>query len=152
MAKISIVDLKAAFETGDKPTGADFVNLIDTLEDATSVATKADQATTYTKTEVDTLLASAGGSITMNGTVQTVSFTAVKNTSYFIQGAITVTLPSSPAINDVVEVLPIDGVAGAILGRNGNLIMGLAEDMTIGIANTPVKLRYSNSTYGWRIA
>jgi hypothetical protein len=31
MAIIDINDVKAAFETGDRPTGADFVNLIDTL-------------------------------------------------------------------------------------------------------------------------
>ena len=31
MAKISISDVKSAFETGDRPTGQDYVNLIDTL-------------------------------------------------------------------------------------------------------------------------
>ena len=31
MAKITIEQVKAAFETGDKPTGQDFSNLIDTL-------------------------------------------------------------------------------------------------------------------------
>jgi hypothetical protein len=31
MAKISISTLKTAFETGDRPNGADYVNLIDTL-------------------------------------------------------------------------------------------------------------------------
>ena len=31
MAKISIEQVKAAFETGDKPNGEDYVNLIDTL-------------------------------------------------------------------------------------------------------------------------
>ena len=31
MAKISINQVKAAFETGDRPTGQDYINLIDTL-------------------------------------------------------------------------------------------------------------------------
>jgi hypothetical protein len=31
MAKISIDQVKAAFETGDRPTGQDYINLIDTL-------------------------------------------------------------------------------------------------------------------------
>jgi len=31
MAKISIDQVKAAFETGDRPSGADYANLIDTL-------------------------------------------------------------------------------------------------------------------------
>lgn len=31
MAKLSIEDIKARFETGDRPTGEDYANLIDTL-------------------------------------------------------------------------------------------------------------------------
>jgi hypothetical protein len=31
MAKLSITDVKSKFETGDRPSGADFVDLIDTL-------------------------------------------------------------------------------------------------------------------------
>lgn len=51
MAKISILDLKAAFETGDKPTGADFVNLIDTLEDVSSLKSGAFQNITVATTD-----------------------------------------------------------------------------------------------------
>jgi hypothetical protein len=33
MAKVAIATLKSKFETGDTPTGTDFVDLIDTLND-----------------------------------------------------------------------------------------------------------------------
>ena len=39
MAKIDLTTLKSKFETGDTPTGDDFVNLIDTLDDSGVLAT-----------------------------------------------------------------------------------------------------------------
>jgi hypothetical protein len=71
MAKIALATLKGKFQTGDLPTGADFTDLIDTLEDAgafaiaeanlaaadaainSAVSTKADVSAVYTKAETD---------------------------------------------------------------------------------------------------
>jgi hypothetical protein len=61
MAKINLVTLKSKFETGDVPTGSDFVDLIDTLEDAAAVQSLHDEVITAIdlkadKTYVDTAI------------------------------------------------------------------------------------------------
>mgnify|MGYP001041342462 CR=1 FL=1 len=70
-------------------------------------------------------------------------------------GALTVTLPASPKVGDSVTLLDIDGKFATntpTLGRNGELIMGLLEDMEIDLANAYVRVLYSGDVNGWRIA
>jgi hypothetical protein len=38
-----------------------------------------------------------------------------------------------------------------VVGRNGQPIMSLAQDMTIDIGNVSVTLEYVDATFGWRI-
>jgi hypothetical protein len=69
-------------------------------------------------------------------------------------GPVNMTLPSSPTAGD--RVIIIDHTASAdsntiTVKQGGEKIMGLAEDMTITVANSHVGLVYVNSTYGWRI-
>lgn len=69
-------------------------------------------------------------------------------------GVITITLPGSPAVNTIVRVGDLAskwGTNAPVLARNGNLIMGLAEDLTLDLNNAVVDLVYSGSTYGWRV-
>jgi hypothetical protein len=69
-------------------------------------------------------------------------------------GSITITLPASSGllVGDTVQVLDVTGVAGTnniTVARNGALIQGAAEDLTIDINNSSPVLVYSGVTYGW---
>lgn len=66
-------------------------------------------------------------------------------------GATTVTLPASPAVGDAVWVLVANGRIDNVIARAGNLLQGLAEDLTIDNPQGSVCLRYIGSTVGWRI-
>lgn len=67
----------------------------------------------------------------------------------------TVTLPSSPS--DGTSLVSIMDYTGSFatnsltIGRNGNNIMGLSEDMTISTDNAVMTLVYIDATEGWRI-
>jgi len=60
------------------------------------------------------------------------------------------TLPASPANNDIITLYKRSGNSnGAVLARNGNTIMGLAQDMTIDGDIVGLQLIYTGSD--WRI-
>ena len=91
-----------------------------------------------------------GGSlsvVTVSGTTQT----AVAGSHYVLTNvaATTVTLPASPASGDTVAITPANSLITNVIGRGGNTIMSLAEDMTLDNANATVTLRYLAST--WRL-
>lgn len=65
--------------------------------------------------------------------------------------ASTVTLPASPTAGNIVAASATNGLLTNVVARNGNNIMGLAQDMTINIAYASVSLRYVNATVGWEI-
>lgn len=57
MARITIDQLKALFETGDRPSGDDYVNLIDTLiQQSTDLGTKGNNEHTITGIESETVI------------------------------------------------------------------------------------------------
>ena len=63
----------------------------------------------------------------------------------------TITLPASPAAGDEVHI-SVGDFTDTVIGRNSSNIMGLAEDLTLDVANIGVTLVYSgNSTQGWRL-
>lgn len=62
--------------------------------------------------------------------------------------ASTVTLPASPASGATVAVTVANGLVTNVIARNGQTIMGLAENLTIDSVTT-VTLRFLNSS--WRI-
>lgn len=69
-------------------------------------------------------------------------------------GTFSVTLPANPAINDQIKI--IDGEANAsnnniTVLRNGNSVMGLAEDLTVDIDNANFVLVYVNASKGWMV-
>ena len=67
-------------------------------------------------------------------------------------GPITVTLPSAPAIDDTVYVTDVGGSMfsnPAVVGRNGNSIMGLSQSLKININNFGFHLPWTGST--WRV-
>ena len=63
--------------------------------------------------------------------------------------ASTFTLPLTPASGDTVWVTFTNTSVANIIARNGQTIMGIAEDMTVNILNCTVCLRYVNSS--WRV-
>jgi len=83
--------------------------------------------------------------------------TAVASRGYMCDtsgGAFTLTLPATPVIGDTVVVLDISSsfsTYNLTVGRNGEKIMELDEDMTVATKNAGFTLIYSSATYGWRI-
>lgn len=69
-------------------------------------------------------------------------------------GGFTITLPSSPLENDTIQVVDATGVFGSsnvTIGRNGNKIQNLNEDLILNINNTSLTLVWTGATYGWLI-
>jgi hypothetical protein len=89
--------------------------------------------------------------------VQTTGFTAAIKTSYECNttgGSFTVTLPASPSQGDWVLISDYAGTFGAnklTVGRNGNKIMSLSEDMTVSSNNVSFAIQYVDATKGWAL-
>jgi hypothetical protein len=97
------------------------------------------------------------GSTTYNWITTNTNYTAVSNDHIFVDtssGTVTVTLPASPSVGDNVSFVDYAGTCGTnplVFDRNGNLIMGLAEDLVVDVFNAANMLIYSGSTQGWKI-
>jgi hypothetical protein len=98
----------------------------------------------------------ATGAVSWDTTAKTTGFTAVDGVGYFVNttaGAITVTLPLSPAAGAVIGVSDYAGTADTnniTIGRNGSNINGAAADQLISIENSAVTLVYVDGTQGWK--
>jgi hypothetical protein len=68
-------------------------------------------------------------------------------------GAFTVTMPGSPAQGDNVQFIPSSSwkTNNLTIGRNGNNIMGLAEDLIVDL-DVPFSLVWDDTDTNWRIA
>ena len=77
----------------------------------------------------------------------------VKGPRYAIAAnSITLTLPASPAFGDEVQFIPESiTYTSVVIARNGQPIMGLAEDMTLDGEGVSFALVYTDATNGWRI-
>lgn len=67
---------------------------------------------------------------------------------------VTLTLPASPLMDQVVGFGDIAGNAPTnkiTILRNGQRIMGIADDLQLSGPNSTLVLRYKGTTYGWRI-
>lgn len=88
---------------------------------------------------------------------QASSFTAVAFGGYFVNttsSIITATLPLSPLVGDTIRFLDVaktfDTNAFTVV-RNGQLIQGDAENLTVTTESAAFELIYSGATFGWRI-
>jgi hypothetical protein len=88
--------------------------------------------------------------------LKTSNYTAVAGDNILVDksgGNVTITLPASPSIGD--EPITITHIAGTsntlTVGRNGNAIMALAEDMTIDANYPSICLYWGGTTPGWRL-
>jgi len=69
-------------------------------------------------------------------------------------GTFTVTLPAAPSLGDRVGISDEASTFSAnnlTVARNGSLIQGLAEDLTVDVADASFVLIYSGATTGWKI-
>jgi hypothetical protein len=89
--------------------------------------------------------------------VQTGSFSAVVFGGYFVNttgGVVTATLPASPALGDSIRFLDVAKTFDTnafTVSRNGKLIQGDAEDLTVSTESAAFELIFSGDTFGWRI-
>ena len=82
------------------------------------------------------------------------NFTAEKGKGYFVNtsgGAVTVTLPLSPSLGDIVEVSDYNGSSATnnITFTSSNNIQGGSGNKVLATNNGSIKLVYSDSTKGW---
>lgn len=75
--------------------------------------------------------------------------TAVKSRTYVLTASLTLTLPSGPTAGDWVSIINRSGTTTPVIARNGQNIMGLAEDMTLDNLNASLTLVYADATRGW---
>ena len=77
--------------------------------------------------------------------------TAQVNFLYVLTANLTLTLPATPSVGDRVALSNMSGTTTPTVARNGNLIAGLAEDLTIDVLNLSVEFIYSGASQGWII-
>jgi hypothetical protein len=96
-----------------------------------------------------TLLASDIPNIGVN-TIST-NTAAVSGNLYVLTADLTLTLPASPIDGDSIKISNLSGIATCVLGRNGSLIMGVDQDLTLDTPSASFELIYSGATKGWVI-
>jgi hypothetical protein len=107
-------------------------------------------STAFVQAAIASVNAQTGVTLSV-GSSASISATAGQHIVCTNAGAVTVTLPSSPTAGQTVWITPGNGRMDTVIARNGQNIMGLAEDMTIDNASVTVQLRFINSTLGWRL-
>lgn len=93
------------------------------------------------------------GAVDLRPTVSVISTntTAVANSVYVLDADVTLTLPAAPTAGDSVKISNLSGDVNCVVGRNGNNIMGVAQDLTLDTASASFELIYSGATKGWVI-
>lgn len=87
--------------------------------------------------------------------VKTSDFTAVAGEGYFVDttsAAISVTLPASATIGDIIHIKDYAGTFGTnnlTILRNGHNIQGITNDSLINTNRASISLFYIDSTKGW---
>ena len=77
--------------------------------------------------------------------------TAVAGAVYVFTASLTLTLPASPEVGESIKISNRSGAETCVLGRNGNKILGAAEDLTLDTAAASFELIYSGTAQGWVI-
>jgi len=97
------------------------------------------------------------GSVDWQTTVKTGDFTAVSGEGYFVNttsGEIDVTLPSSPAVGDIVAVSDYAKTFDSnncIMVRNSSNIEGNASNLTLDAQGLAMTFVYADATKGWKV-
>lgn len=98
-----------------------------------------------------------GGGVSWQSGLEAANFTAAANEGYFVDttsSAITVTMPSSPSVGDLVSLIDSAGNAGTnnIQITSSDKILNSSVDFIINYNNGSVNIVYSGSTKGWLVA
>ena len=131
-------------------------NGIATFTRSDSTTFTVDMSTHLDDTQLsDTDIAAFGYIKTDSHVTKTSNYTALPGDFIYVDtlttGAFTITLPSAPAVDTHLTILDIKGnlaSANVTLGRNGQTIMGLSEDMTISTNNIRVGVIFTGTD--WR--
>ena len=96
--------------------------------------------------------AEIGGSFPTSTTVTSTSKTlAAFEFCTVVAAGLTLTLPATPAAGTIVAVSINGNITNTVLARNGQNIMGVADNLTIDRANIGLHLIFSDATRGWRL-
>jgi len=101
-----------------------------------------------------TLSANNGGSLAWQS-VQAGNFTAVAGNAYPVNttsGAVTVTLPASPSIGNIVQITDYAGTWGTnnvTIDPNSNKLNGAVASGIVGTKRESIALVYVDTTQGW---
>jgi hypothetical protein len=87
--------------------------------------------------------------ITQDIQVISTNTTAVRSRTYVFTATLTLTLPSSPTAGDMVMFANRSATSTPVIARNGQNIMGVAEDMTVDNVNYFATLVFADATRGW---
>lgn len=87
--------------------------------------------------------------ITENVQIIGTSTAAVSSRIYVLTASLTLTLPASPSAGNWVSVSNMSATTTVTIGRNGQPIMALAEDLTVDLVGAGFFLIYSDATRGW---
>jgi len=144
---------------------AKFAQLSNNLSDLASAATARTNLGLVIGTDVQAYDATIMVDADIGSTVQaypnyltkTAVYTAISNDHIYADtattSAFTITLPSSPSQNDVVNIQDIKGnfsTVSVTVARNGQTIMALAADMTLDVDNSNSKFVYVGTD--WRVS
>ena len=131
---------------GAAPTAA-----YDQANNARSQANTAYAQANVAYAQANTALDAANNAFPTINIVNTTAVTAVRSNHYILKNTnpTTVTLPATPNVGDLVWITVANGLLTNNVGRNGNRIQSLQEDLTINLPNVAIQLRYADSSLGW---
>jgi len=157
-----------ATKAGDTYTGAhDFTGATPTVPTATAgdssskAASTAFVGSTAFSSALPGQTGNAGRTVRTDGTsaswgsiygspqVISTNTTASNGTAYLLTASLTLTLPATPAAGDCVFVHDASGSGTCVIGRGGENIMGLAQDLTLNTGYPYFWLVYADATRGW---
>lgn len=76
---------------------------------------------------------------------------AVAGSAYLLTASLTLTLPAAPSVDQQVGVINASGTKTCTVARNGALLMGLAENLSVDTLNAGFTLVYTGASKGWWI-
>lgn len=126
-----------------------FTNNIDLLPNTRARSADVESKLEAVEAGFDIVLNYFSQYVRTNTSFITTNTQAVSGGVYAMGASLTLTLPPSPSTNDWIGFSNRSGLTTCVIARNGQPIMGLAEDMNLdGIRDFGV-LVYVDSTRGW---
>ena len=89
------------------------------------------------------------GSIYGSPQVISTNATASNGTAYVLTASLTLTLPATPTAGDCVFIHDAPGTGTCVVGRGGENIMSLAQDLTLNTGYPYFWLVYADAMRGW---